>query len=81
MLALLSRGFLYKEIADELGIGYDTVHAHVRNIYEKLQVHTRTQAAAVHLTHALSSRPPSAAREELPPTSPELAISTARTRR
>jgi DNA-binding NarL/FixJ family response regulator len=81
VLTLLSKGFFYREIADELGIGYDTVHAHVRNIYEKLQVHTRTQAAAVHLTHALSSRPPSAARGELPPTSPELAISTARVRR
>ena len=81
VLTLLSKGFLYREIADELAIGYDTVHAHVRNIYEKLQVHTRTQAAAVHLTHALSSRPSSAAGGGLPPTSPELAISTARSRR
>jgi DNA-binding NarL/FixJ family response regulator len=81
VLTLLSKGFLYREIADELAIGYDTVHAHVRNIYEKLQVHTRTQAAAVHLAHTLSSRPPSAVGGGLPPTSPELAISTTRPRR
>jgi DNA-binding NarL/FixJ family response regulator len=59
VLGLLARGFLYREIAAELGIGYDTVHAHVRKVYEKLQVHTRTQAAALHLTRALASqRPP-----------------------
>lgn len=60
VLSLLSRGFLYREIAAELGIGYDTVHAHVRKVYEKLQVHTRTQAAAFHLTHALAARLPTA---------------------
>ncbi len=81
VLTLLSKGFLYREIADELAIGYDTVHAHVRKIYEKLQVHTRTQAAAVHLAHTLSSRAPSAVGGELPPTSPELAISTTRSHR
>ncbi len=56
VLALLSKGFLYKEIAEQLGIGYDTVHTHVRRVYEKLQVHSRTQAAAFHLAHAFASR-------------------------
>ena len=46
VLELLSRGYLYREIGDELKIGYDTVHSHVRHIYEKLQVHTRTAAVA-----------------------------------
>jgi len=45
----LAKGFLYKEIADALGISYDTVHAHIRRIYEKLQVRSRTEAVAKHL--------------------------------
>jgi DNA-binding NarL/FixJ family response regulator len=46
VLDCLSRGFLYKEIADKLGIGYETVHTYIRRIYEKLQVRTRTEAVA-----------------------------------
>lgn len=46
VLDLLSQGFLYKEIADKLGISYETVHTYVRRIYEKLQVRTRTEAVA-----------------------------------
>jgi DNA-binding NarL/FixJ family response regulator len=45
----LAKGFLYKEIADALGISYDTVHAHIRRIYEKLQVRSRTEAVAKRL--------------------------------
>ena len=40
----LSQGFLYKEIAAALGISIETVRTHIRNIYEKLHVHTRTAA-------------------------------------
>jgi DNA-binding NarL/FixJ family response regulator len=46
VLDLLSKGFLYKEIAEKLGIGYETVHTYIRRIYEKLQVRTRTEAVA-----------------------------------
>ena len=46
VLDCLSQGFLYKEIADKLGISYETVHTYVRRIYEKLQVRTRTEAVA-----------------------------------
>jgi DNA-binding NarL/FixJ family response regulator len=42
----LSQGFLYKEIAEKLGISYETVHTYIRRIYEKLQVRTRTEAVA-----------------------------------
>src|SRR3974390_351923 len=45
-LDCLSNGFLYKEIADKLGISYETVHTYIRRIYEKLQVRTRTEAVA-----------------------------------
>lgn len=42
----LSKGFLYKEIAEKMGISYETVHTYIRRIYEKLQVRTRTEAVA-----------------------------------
>jgi DNA-binding NarL/FixJ family response regulator len=53
VLDLLSKGFLYKEIGDALKISYDTVHAHIRRIYEKLQVRSRTEAVAKHLHQSL----------------------------
>ena len=43
-LDLLVKGFLYKEIASELGIRIDTVAFHLGNIYRKLQVRTRSEA-------------------------------------
>jgi DNA-binding NarL/FixJ family response regulator len=46
VLDLLSQGLMYKEIADKLQIGYETVHTYIRRIYEKLQVRTRTEAVA-----------------------------------
>ncbi|MBO9660084.1 MAG: response regulator transcription factor [Chitinophagaceae bacterium] len=44
ILALLSEGLRYKEIAAKLFISIETVRTHIRNIYEKLQVRTRAQA-------------------------------------
>jgi DNA-binding NarL/FixJ family response regulator len=44
ILELLSQGLLYKEIAASLGISKGTVHIHIHNIYEKLQVSNRTEA-------------------------------------
>jgi DNA-binding NarL/FixJ family response regulator len=46
VLDCLSQGFLYKEIAEKLGISYETVHTYIRRIYEKLQVRSRTEAVA-----------------------------------
>jgi DNA-binding NarL/FixJ family response regulator len=43
-LTLLAKGYLYKEIAVELGISISTVRAHLHAIYEKLHVHSRTEA-------------------------------------
>ena len=46
VLDCLAKGFLYKEIAEKLGISYETVHTYIRRIYEKFQVRTRTEAVA-----------------------------------
>ena len=49
ILAALAKGLLYKEIAARLGIGATTVRTHLRSIYDKLQVQTRTEAVVRYL--------------------------------
>ena len=49
ILALLARGYLYTEIADQLGIALNTVKHHQRIIYEKLHVQSRTEATLKYL--------------------------------
>ncbi len=49
ILDLLSKGYLYKEIAGKLNISFDTVRSHLRNIYDKLHVHSRTAAVVKYL--------------------------------
>lgn len=44
ILKSLAKGLRYKEIALEFNIGIETVRSHARNIYEKLQVQSRTEA-------------------------------------
>jgi DNA-binding NarL/FixJ family response regulator len=44
ILQLLSKGLLYKEIADQLTISVATVRQHIHKIYEKLHVQNRTEA-------------------------------------
>jgi DNA-binding NarL/FixJ family response regulator len=49
VLALLAKGHAYKEIADLLAISFETVRTHIRSIYEKLHVHSRTEAVLKYL--------------------------------
>jgi DNA-binding NarL/FixJ family response regulator len=44
ILDLLAKGHRYKEIADDLGISIHTVRTFIRRMYEKLHVHSRTEA-------------------------------------
>lgn len=48
VLDLLAQGYLYKEIAVNMGVSYHTIHSHVRHIYEKLHVRSRAQAVAMY---------------------------------
>ena len=45
ILDLLTQGLANKEIADRLGLSIETVRVHLRRIYDKLHVHSRTEAA------------------------------------
>jgi DNA-binding NarL/FixJ family response regulator len=49
VLGLLSQGYLYKEISEKLELSFSTVRTHVRHIYEKLHVRSRTEAVTKHL--------------------------------
>ena len=46
ILSSLSKGNSYKMMADEFFITIDTVRAHIKKIYEKLQVHSQTEAVS-----------------------------------
>lgn len=46
ILSNLSKGNSYKLIAADLIISIDTVRTHIKNIYQKLQVHTQTEAVS-----------------------------------
>jgi DNA-binding NarL/FixJ family response regulator len=40
----IAKGFSYAEIASHLGLSRQTVPGHIKNIYRKLEVHTRSEA-------------------------------------
>lgn len=49
ILQLLTKGFGNKEISTKLDISYDTVRYHLKHIYDKLHVHSRTEAVLKYL--------------------------------
>src|SRR5438552_5550173 len=53
ILDLMTKGLIKKEIADRLSVSYHTVDTHLRNIYAKLHVHTRTGAVSKALKERL----------------------------
>jgi DNA-binding NarL/FixJ family response regulator len=46
VLSLLVNGYSYKMIASEMYIAIDTVRSHIKKIYEKLQVNSKSEAVA-----------------------------------
>jgi DNA-binding CsgD family transcriptional regulator len=53
ILKLLGEGHHYKTAASELGISIHTLSFHMRRIYEKLQVHSKSEAVAKALRDGL----------------------------
>lgn len=49
ILRLLSKGLIYKEIADKLDISEKTIKKHIYNIYEKMHVHNKVEAVNKYL--------------------------------
>jgi DNA-binding NarL/FixJ family response regulator len=49
VLEQLAKGFRYKEIVDNLKISTGTLHSYIRSIYEKMHVHSRTEAVVKYL--------------------------------
>jgi len=49
VLDYLAKGYLYKEIADQLSISYGTVHTYIERVFKKLHVRSRAQAVAKYL--------------------------------
>lgn len=56
ILELLSKGYANKEIADKLSLSVETIRSHLKNTYEKLHVHCRTEAVIKYLGHAASGQ-------------------------
>lgn len=50
VLDLLSKGFVNKEIADRLSLSVETIRSYLKNIYEKMHVHSRAEAVAKYIT-------------------------------
>ncbi|MFO1522396.1 MAG: response regulator transcription factor [Kiritimatiellia bacterium] len=44
VIQLLAKGARYKDIAESLYVSIETVRSHIKNIYTKLQAHSRTEA-------------------------------------
>jgi DNA-binding NarL/FixJ family response regulator len=49
VLNMLAKGYLYKEISDQLHLGLGTIKTYIRRIYEKLHVQSRTEAVLKYL--------------------------------
>jgi DNA-binding NarL/FixJ family response regulator len=50
VLNLLAKGFVNKEIADNLSLSVETIRSYLKNIYEKMHVHSRAEAVAKYIT-------------------------------
>ena len=61
ILVLLSKGHSNKMIAEQLGLSVETIYSHLKRVYEKMHVHSRTEAVIRYLAanpRSASVRPP-----------------------
>jgi predicted ATPase/DNA-binding CsgD family transcriptional regulator len=57
VLALVAEGCTDADVAERLVVSVRTVHAHLRSVYRKLDVHTRSAATRYALEHGLAAQP------------------------
>ena len=53
----IAKGFRYADVADHLGISRQTVPCHIKNIYRKLEVHTRGEPSFYRYEGSLTKPP------------------------
>lgn len=53
VLSLLCKGNSYKMIASQTNLAFETIRSYIKNIYEKLQVHSATEAVSKAITERL----------------------------
>lgn len=56
VLDQLAKGYVNKEIADNLSLSVETIRSYLKNIYEKMHVHSRSEAVAKYITGRESTR-------------------------
>lgn len=57
VLALIARGLSTKEVGDRLSLTVETIRTYVKNIYEKMHVHSRAEAVAKYFESSGAERP------------------------
>lgn len=55
LLKLLAEGYSYQDAADQFGVSINTLRNHIRSIYEKLHVHSKSAAVSKALRYRLIS--------------------------
>jgi DNA-binding NarL/FixJ family response regulator len=50
ILVLLSKGYSNKAIADQLKLSVETIYSYLKRVYEKMHVHSRTEAVIRYLS-------------------------------
>jgi len=50
VLALLSKGYSNKEIAEKLSLSVETIHGYLKHVYEKMHVRSRAEAVSKYIT-------------------------------
>jgi DNA-binding NarL/FixJ family response regulator len=53
LLKLLVEGYRYEDVASQMGVSINTVRSHIKHIYGKLQVHSKSEAVAKALRSGL----------------------------
>lgn len=57
VLSCIARGYTYREAAEQLGLSPNTIPSHIKNIYRKLQVHSRGEAVYEALRRGIIDKP------------------------